>query len=116
MFFNLLELIELERFVLEVAHQHTTAYDSWFDFDPAWWPTASRLAPPAPSPALASNNAAPGDVARVIHAGAPRKLVIGGALVDAPSGPSDPRGAEIVAHVTAELAKHGAPSGATGRG
>lgn len=44
------------------------------------------------------------------------KLIVGGELVDAPAGPSDPRGAEIVAQVAAELLKHGAPSGATGRG
>jgi len=118
---DLKELIDLERFLLEVGYQHTTAYDSWFHFDPSWWPTAAvRLAPPAPSPALlaalASRSATPGDVAQVIHAGAARKLVIAGALVDAPSGPSDPRGAEIVARVTAELLEHGAASGAGGRG
>src|SRR5262249_42220363 len=28
---DLRELIDLERFLLEVAYQHTTAYDSWFD-------------------------------------------------------------------------------------
>jgi hypothetical protein len=118
---DLRELIDLERFLLEVAYQHTTAYDSWFHFNPQWWPTpAVRLGPPAPSPALIAalsvKSATPGDIAQVIHAGAPRKLVIGGGLVDAPSGPSDPRGAEIVAQVAAELLKHGAPSGATGRG
>jgi hypothetical protein len=118
---DLKEVIDLERFLREVAYQHTTAYDSWFHFDPHWWPTAAaRLAPPAPSPALlaalASRSATPGDVAQVIHASDPRKLIIGGTLVDAPSGPSDPRGAEIVAEVAAELLKHAAPSGAAGRG
>jgi hypothetical protein len=43
----------------------------------------------------------PGDVAQVIHAGASRQRVIGGGLVDAPSGPSDPGGAEIVAQIAA---------------
>jgi len=109
---DLRELIELERFFLEVAYQHTTAYDSWFHFDPQWWPAAAaRLAPPAASPALiaalSSKSATAGDVAQLIRAGAPRKLIIGGALVDAPSGPSDPRGNEIAAQVAAELMKHG---------
>jgi hypothetical protein len=108
-------LLDLERFLLEVAYQHTTAYDSWFQFNPQWWPVPLRLTP-APSPALtaalSSRSVTPGDVAQVIHAGAPRKLVIDGALVDAPSGPSDPRGPEIVARVAIELLEHGGPSGA----
>src|SRR4051812_25661623 len=33
-FHHVKELIDLERFLLEVAYQHTTAYDSWFHFDP----------------------------------------------------------------------------------
>lgn len=111
---DLKDLIDLEKFLLEVAYQHTTAYDSWFAFNPQWWPVPLRLAPPAPSPALtaalSSRSITPGDVAQVIHAGAPRKLVIGGELVDAPSGPSDARGADVVARITAELGKQGAPS------
>lgn len=108
-------LLDLERFLLEVAYQHTTAYDSWFQFNPQWWPVPLRLTP-APSPALtaalSSRSVTPGDVAQVIHAGAPRKLVIDGALVDAPSGPADPRGPELVARVAIELLKHGGPSAA----
>jgi len=38
------------------------------------------------------------------------RIALGTAIVDAPSGPSDPRGPELVARITAELRKHGAPS------
>jgi hypothetical protein len=102
-------LLDLERFLDEVAYQHTTAYDGWFNFNPDWLPAAPP-APAAPSPALIealSSKSTPGDVAQALSADAPRKLLIGGSLVDTPSGPSDPRGAHAVALVTAELKKHG---------
>lgn len=104
---------EFDRFLGEVAYQHTTAYNGWFNFNPDWLPTASP-APAAPSPALvkvlASKSATPGDVAQALSAGAARKLRIGGQLVDAPSSPSDPRSGDVIALVTAELKKHGVPS------
>lgn len=102
---------DLERFLSEVAYQHTTAYDGWFQFDPSWLPS-SRPAPAAPSQAvldaISSKAATPGDIAHALDAGIPRKLLIGDALVDAPSGASDPRGAEAVARVIAALKAHGA--------
>jgi hypothetical protein len=105
-------VVDLEKFLREVAYQHTTAYDGWFDFDAGWLP-AARPAPGAPSPALiaalSSSAATPGDVARVLAAAGPRKIRIGDRVMDAPSGPADPRGDEAVALVTAELENHRAP-------
>jgi hypothetical protein len=70
-----------------------------------------RPQPPSPAliEALSSPSATPGDVAKAL-AGAPRKAVIGTSVVDLPTAPSDPRGAEAVAQVQAALARHGAPS------
>jgi len=105
---------DLDKFLREVAYQHTTAYDGWFNFNQGWLP-AALPAPAAPSPALiealSSKSATPSDVLKALSATAPRKLLIRGSFVDAPASPSDPRGAQIVDLVTAELKQHG-PSAA----
>jgi hypothetical protein len=101
--------LDLEKFLREVAYQHTVAYDSWFHFNEDWLP-AKRPAPAAPSPALidalSAASATPGDIAQALAAEAPRKLVIGNLLVDAPTHPADPRGAQAVDLVAAQLARH----------
>jgi hypothetical protein len=111
-------VLDIEKFLREVAYQHTTAYDGWFNFNEGWLPV-SRPAPVAPSAALiealSSKSATPGDLAQALGAAAPRKLLIGKTFVDAPSSPSDPRGDQAVALVTAELKKHGVESGAPNR-
>ena len=33
---------DLDRFLREVAYQHTRAYDGWFNFNPAWLPMTRR--------------------------------------------------------------------------
>jgi hypothetical protein len=103
-------VFDLDRFLREVAYQHTTAYDGWFNFNPDWLPVVRPVAA-GPTPALievlSSQAATPSDITQALAADAPRKLLIGSSLVDAPSSPADPRGAHAVALVTAELKKHG---------
>jgi hypothetical protein len=102
---------DLERFLYEVAYQHTVAYYPWFNFNADWLPKDShkRLAPsPAVIDALSVKSGSPGDLARALTAHGPRTVTIDGTLVDLPTGASDPRGAHAVAQVTAELQKHAA--------
>jgi hypothetical protein len=102
-------LLDLEKFLLEAAYQHTSAYDGWFHFNPAWLP-GPPLTLRAPSAALldALSKSPPG--APTLASSAPRKAAIDGTVVELPSHPADPRGAQAVAQVTAELQKHGVRS------
>jgi hypothetical protein len=118
----------LKNFLAQLGYQHITAYNSWFNFNPAWYPPepASRQAhertsiwpfpdgymelSPALTETISQKSIGASHVAR--HSGATRKLLIGTTLVDAPSGSDDARGAEVVALVEAELKKHGVSSAA----
>jgi hypothetical protein len=106
-----------ENFLKQLGYQHVTAYAGWFGLDPTWMPKEPEQAPPALSPelsaALSQESASPGDIVRALHDREPRKLPIGGALVDAPRGPHDPEAARVVDLVVSELQKQGAPSPAS---
>jgi hypothetical protein len=69
-----------------------------------------------PSPALIAALSSPsptsGDIAQAVRAGSPREIAIGGRVIAAHTGPSDPRGAEAVALVTEELKRQGAADNA----
>lgn len=103
---------EFDMFLAELGYQHMGAYfvDDLFAYKKQEWePGASRpLAAPSPAliQALSTKTPTSSDIAQALNAGGPRKLMIGGKPVDAPSSPSDPRGAVVVAQVTAELQKH----------
>lgn len=102
---------DFEKFLREVACQHTVAYYSWFQFNPDWLPSDPHkdLAPSRlVIDALAARAGTPGDLAGALGAHGRRTLVIGGSHAEAPTGPSDPRGAHAVALVTAALQKHAA--------
>ncbi len=64
---------------------------------------------PALLDALSSPSATPGDIVQALRGDSPRKLAIGGRVIDAPTSPSDPRGAQAIALVTEELQRHGVP-------
>jgi pimeloyl-ACP methyl ester carboxylesterase len=102
---------EFDMFMAELSHQHMDAYfvSDWFAYNKKWEPTQSK-ASVAPSSALvralSTKTPTASDIAQALNADGPRKLMIGGKPVDAPSSPSDPRGAVVVAQVTAELQKH----------
>lgn len=102
-----------QKWLMQVGQQHIPAYYPAFRYNPQWLPKS--VVPQVLSPelaALAQNSGTSDDFVRALKNRKPRKIHVGDAVVDAPTGPGDQQADRVASMVEAAFAKQAGVSAA----
>ncbi|MCY1061653.1 hypothetical protein [Nannocystis sp. SCPEA4] len=94
------------KWVKQLGQQHIPGYFPAFRYNPEWLPVS--VVPRVLSPeltALAQQSGTAQDFVNALKSRKPRKIQVGDAVVDAPTGPGDPQADRIATMVEAAFAK-----------